>query len=44
MPIVLGANGVEKVIELDLNENEKSAMRESVEHVRKLIAKVDELL
>ena len=43
-PAVLGANGVEKVIELDLNESEQTLLGESVEHVRQLAAKVDKLL
>jgi malate dehydrogenase len=44
VPVVLGADGVEKVIELELTDEEKKAFRESVEHVRHLTAKIDELL
>lgn len=44
VPVILGANGVEKVIQLDLNEQEKIALKESVDHVKKLVAKVDELI
>lgn len=44
VPVVLGAGGVEKVVELDLNDEEKAALKESVDHVKKLVAKVDELI
>jgi malate dehydrogenase len=44
VPAVLGKNGVEKVIELDLNESEKSRFDKSLAHVKQLAAKVDELL
>lgn len=43
-PAVLGANGVEKVIELDLNESERALLEKSVDHVKQLAAKVDKLL
>ncbi|MBN1844992.1 MAG: malate dehydrogenase [Sedimentisphaerales bacterium] len=38
VPIVLGANGVEKVIELDLTEPEKQLFSASVRHVAELTA------
>jgi len=44
VPAVLGNNGVERIIELDLTESEQAALEKSVEHVRQLSAKVDELL
>ena len=44
VPAVLGACGVEKVIELKLNEEEKEAFDASVSHVRELVAKVEGLL
>lgn len=44
VPVVLGRNGVEKVIELDLDQTEKALFRESLDHVKQLAAKVDELL
>ena len=44
VPVILGAGGVEKIIELDLNEAEKQALEASVEHVKQLVAKVDGLL
>jgi malate dehydrogenase len=43
-PAILGRNGVEKVVELDLNESEKAQFRVSLGHVKELVAKVDELL
>jgi len=44
VPAILGAQGIEKVIELDLNESETSLFEESLGHVKKLALKVDELL
>jgi malate dehydrogenase len=44
VPAILGKNGVEKVIELDLNKSEKSQFEKSLAHVKQLAAKVDELL
>jgi malate dehydrogenase len=44
VPAVLGAGGVEKVIELDLNEGERKLFAESLSHVQQLVAKVDKLL
>jgi malate dehydrogenase len=44
VPSVLGKNGVEKVIELDLNESEQAQFQESLAHVKQLVAKVDKLL
>ncbi|MFQ5458272.1 MAG: malate dehydrogenase [Myxococcota bacterium] len=37
VPAVLGAGGVEKIIEVELNEDEKSQLGKSVEHVRGLV-------
>ena len=37
VPIVLGAKGVEKIIELPLNEEEKAGLAKSAEAVKKLI-------
>jgi malate dehydrogenase len=37
VPAILGAGGVEKVIELDLNEKEKTELAVSVEHVKELV-------
>jgi malate dehydrogenase len=38
VPVVIGAGGVEKVLELDLNEAEKAMLAKSVESVRKSVA------
>ena len=43
-PAVLGEQGVEKVIELDLNHSEQAQFAESLAHVKALAAKVDKLL
>lgn len=44
VPVVLGAGGVEKVIEADLTEDEKAALAKSVEGVKKTCSEVDALL
>jgi len=44
VPAVLGSNGVEKVIELDLNDSERPLLEKSINHVKQLSAKVDQLL
>jgi len=44
VPAILGGNGIEKVIELDLNGPEKAQFEESLTHVKQLVAKVDKLL
>ena len=41
---VLGKDGVEKVLQLDLNETEKSQFEKSLAHVKQLVEKVDILL
>jgi len=41
---VLGKNGVEKIIELDLNGSEQAQFEKSLAHVKQLAAKVDKLL
>ena len=42
VPAVLGSGGVEKVIEIDLNAEEKALMDESVSHVMDLVGTVRE--
>jgi malate dehydrogenase len=37
VPCVLGASGVEKVIEIDLNDAERTLMNESINHVKELV-------
>src|SRR5690606_8271127 len=43
VPAVLGAKGVEKVIDLPLNETESKLMAESVSHVKDLVKVVRDL-
>ena len=33
VPVILGANGIEKIVEIDLDEAEKAKMKESAEGV-----------
>ncbi|MBN2313558.1 MAG: malate dehydrogenase [Sedimentisphaerales bacterium] len=44
VPAILGGEGVEKVIELNLNDSEHRQFRQSLAHVKELVKKVDELL
>ena len=44
VPAILGKGGVEKIIELNLNETEQAQFEQSLRHVKQLAAKVDELL
>ena len=44
VPVVLGSGGVEKIIELGFNEQEKAYFAVSVEHVKELVSKVKKLL
>ena len=44
VPVVLGANGVEKVIELQLTADEKKLFDTSVQHVKELVGRVDEVM
>jgi malate dehydrogenase len=37
VPVQLGKNGIEKVIEIDLNDDEKALLDTSAEHVRKVM-------
>lgn len=43
VPCVLGASGVEKIIQIDLNPDEKKLMDTSIEHVKELVAVVRKL-
>ena len=40
VPCVIGANGVEKIVEIDLSPEEKAAFDKSVDAVKKLVAEV----
>ena len=44
VPVVLGSNGVERVVELKLSAAERDEFDKSVGHVKELAAKVDQLL
>jgi len=44
VPVVLGAGGVEKILELKLTEDEKQAFDESAAHVKDLVVKVKKFL
>jgi malate dehydrogenase len=44
VPAILGKNGVEKVIELNLNESERAQFDQSLTRVKQLAAKIDELI
>ena len=44
VPVVLGKNGMEKIIEYELTPEEKKALDASAQAVQKLCAEVDELL
>jgi len=44
VPTILGAGGVEKIIELDLNEQEQAAFQHSVDAVKGLVEAMTELL
>jgi len=44
VPAVLGRDGVEKIVELDLNKTERAQFEESLTRVKQLAVKVDELL
>jgi malate dehydrogenase len=44
VPVVLGAGGVEKVVEIDMNAEEKAMFDHSVESVRGLVAASKELM
>lgn len=43
VPVVIGASGIEKIVELDLNEQEKAALHTSAGNVRSVIAELDRL-
>lgn len=44
VPAMLGTNGVEKIVELDLDEAEKAQFAESLAHVKQLVAKAGKFL
>ena len=44
VPAMLGASGVEKIIQLDLNKAEKAELATSVSHVKELVAAVETMM
>src|SRR5271157_2589335 len=44
VPVVIGAGGVERVVEIELTAAEKAAFESSVGHVRELVAAMDKVL
>ena len=40
VPCILGSDGVDKVVEIDLDANEKKMFQSSVEHVKELVKSV----
>jgi malate dehydrogenase len=43
VPAVLGSNGVEKVVDFDLNEEEQTALNKSINAVKNLVADMEKL-
>jgi malate dehydrogenase len=43
VPVVLGAAGVERVIELDLDAQEKAELQKSIDAVKELVATMNRL-
>ncbi len=44
VPVVIGAGGVERVVEIDLTDAEKKAFESSVAHVRELVDAMDKVM
>ena len=44
VPVVIGANGVEKIVEIELDADEKAAFAKSVDAVKVLLEKSKELM
>lgn len=43
VPVILGKNGVEKIIELDLNDDEKQLLKTSESHVREVMEVLEKM-
>lgn len=43
VPVILGKNGIERIIEVDLNEEEQKMLSDSAEHVRTVMKALDDL-
>jgi malate dehydrogenase len=44
VPVVIGAGGVERVVEIQLTAEEKKAFDSSVAHVQELVAAMDKVI
>jgi malate dehydrogenase len=44
VPVIIGGNGVEKVVEIELTAAESQAFQTSVSHVRELVAAMDKVI
>jgi malate dehydrogenase len=44
VPVIIGAGGVEKIIEMDLGPQDRKAFEASLEHVKDLVAAMDRVL
>jgi malate dehydrogenase len=44
VPVILGAGGVEKIVEIELDNDEKAAFQKSVEAVKSLVATMNQLM
>ena len=42
-PVILGKNGIEKIIELDLNDEEMASLKTSEGHVREVMEVLDRM-
>jgi len=41
VPCILGKNGLEKILEIDVTDDEKAALQKSADHVKSVLAKLD---
>jgi malate dehydrogenase len=44
VPVILGAGGVEKIIEIDLHSADRKAFDESLNHVKDIVQAMDRVL
>jgi malate dehydrogenase len=40
VPVLLGANGIERIFELELDAGEREALEKSIDHVKKLVSEI----
>ncbi len=43
VPVILGQNGIEKIVEIDLNEEERAAFDQSAAHVKEVMKVLDDM-